>query len=345
VLWLPGLKLDMGTLGGPNSESEFAPNLSGQATGHAETSVPDPLGEDHCGWGTHLTCLPFIWQYGFKIPLPTLGGNNGGGVDINNAGQVVGAAETQVHDPSCIAPQVLQYLPAVWERERVRALPTLEGDPDGAAIANNDNGQAAGYSGNCGSNPFAHALLWEDGKVIHLGSLGGAKNNGAQDMNNLGVVVGFSDLPDDTATHAVVWRNGKVHDLGTLPGDVSSYAYGINNLDQVVGASCDADNNCTAFLWQNGTMTDLNALLPADSSLYLVEGLDINDFGEIVGDAYQQSTGQHPAFLAVPLLSTEGTATTAPQLNSVPKITLPESVRKSTQRQRGRFGVPPTTPQ
>jgi len=346
VLWLGALKLEMGTLGGPNSSSQFAPNLSDQATGNADTSELDPLGEDFCGGGTYLKCLPFLRQRGgIMIPLPTFGGNNGGGVDINNAGQVVGAAETRVHDGTCVAPQVLQVLPAVWDGPfGPRPLPTYFGDPDGAAIANNDNGQVTGYSGDCSSNQFAHALFWQDGRLIHLPSLGGEKNNSGQDINSRGDVVGFSDLPGDTAQHAVIWRNGRVEDLGTLPGDVSSSAYGINNLGQVVGESCDADNNCTAVLWLNGTIIDINTLLPPNSSLYLVEALDINDSGEIVGHAYQQSTGKHPAFLAVPLRTADGAVITAEQSNSVPKVILPQSLQKASPWVRGHFGAPQTTP-
>jgi hypothetical protein len=41
----------------------------------SETATPDPLKEDFCGFGTHLTCLGAVWN-GVMTPLPTLGGNN-----------------------------------------------------------------------------------------------------------------------------------------------------------------------------------------------------------------------------------------------------------------------------
>jgi len=65
VLWLQELKLDIGVpgLGGPNSIA-FGDNDKFQAAGEAESSTPDPNGEDFCGFGTHLTCLPFLWQGG-----------------------------------------------------------------------------------------------------------------------------------------------------------------------------------------------------------------------------------------------------------------------------------------
>ena len=348
VLWLPGLKIDLGTFGGPNSVSYFAPNELGQATGEAETSVPDPLGEDFCGHGTHLKCLAFFWELGFKVPLPTLGGNNSLGSDINNSGQVVGEAETALHDSTCVAPQVLQNLPAVWDHGRVRALPTFKGDPDGYANANNDAGQVAGGSGNCSTNAAAHALLWENGKMINLGSLGGVMNNNPYDINDLGEVVGTSDLAGDSTSHAFLWRAGEMSDLGTLPGDVGSWAYGVNNRHQVVGDSCDASGDCGAFLWQNGTMTDLNTLIPANSPLYLLVALDVNDGGAIVGYAYQPSTGDYPAFLAVPVRGGGNNEAASPdaQLKLVPKVTLPDNVREQlAQRHRGRLKFAPTGPQ
>ena len=76
-------------------------------------------------------------------------------------------------------------------------------------------------------------------------------------------------------------------DLGTLPGDSSTYAYGINDAGQAVGQSCDASGNCQAFLWQNGTMTDLNTIthLTTPGSFDLLQAAGINSQGEIVGEA------------------------------------------------------------
>src|ERR1700722_10605488 len=84
-----GLKFDLGTLGGPNSwMNGFAGiNERGEAVGLAETNVPDPNGEDICGFGTHLTCSPFLWKDGRMKALPTLGGTNGPASPTNNSGQ------------------------------------------------------------------------------------------------------------------------------------------------------------------------------------------------------------------------------------------------------------------
>jgi hypothetical protein len=81
VINIDGLTIDLGTLGGPNS---WRNQRSGEAVGKAETSVPDPNGEDVCGFGTKLTCRPLLCQNGKMSALPTLGGNNGQSSAINS---------------------------------------------------------------------------------------------------------------------------------------------------------------------------------------------------------------------------------------------------------------------
>jgi uncharacterized membrane protein len=142
ALWLGELKVDIGApgLGGPNSIA-FGNNERFQSAGEAETSTPDPNGEDFCGFGTHLTCLPFLWQDGGMIQLPTLGGNNGVAMAMSNWGEVAGFAENSTTDPGCPAPQVLHFKPVVWEKGVIHKLPTFGADPDGVAQEINDNGK------------------------------------------------------------------------------------------------------------------------------------------------------------------------------------------------------------
>jgi hypothetical protein len=91
VINIGEFKIGLGTLGGPNSWMNWGGiNDFAQAVGDAETAAPDPDGEDICGFGTHLTCRPFLWQFGHMSALPTLGGNNGQASDINNRGEIAG---------------------------------------------------------------------------------------------------------------------------------------------------------------------------------------------------------------------------------------------------------------
>ncbi|MGA3319084.1 MAG: hypothetical protein ABSC64_21920 [Candidatus Korobacteraceae bacterium] len=342
VLWRRGVMTDLGTLGGPNADAGYRSSDSGNVGGASETGAPDPFAENFCGYGTNLICLPIVWwNDGKKMTrLPTLGGNNGWAASINDQNEVVGVAENTTQEPTCAgASNVFQFKPVMWAEGRIHQLPTFPGDPVGMAWGINYWGQATGYSGNCTTS--LHALLWQDGKVIDLGNLGGKMNNAGVDINNLGQVVGISDLPGDTTGHAFLWqRRTGMMDLGTLPGDVGSDGDGINDLGQVVGGSWDAEGNDRAYLWQNGVMTDLNTLIPPDSPLYLIEATGtINDLGQIAGIALQISTGEVHAFLATPTARHW-------EILEKPKVVLPETVRKLLQQRRGNhFGHELTGPQ
>lgn len=156
------LNLPLGTLGGKNSSINWnGINDRGESVGMSETSVPDPNGEDLCGFGTHLTCLPFFWQNGVMHALPTVGGNNGQASAVNNFGQVAGYAENGVVDSTCPAGVTNNRvdLPVMWTKGNAQALPTIGTDPDGVAFGINNQGQAVGYSGTCTSANYA--VLWK----------------------------------------------------------------------------------------------------------------------------------------------------------------------------------------
>ncbi len=316
VLWLNGGITDLGTLGGPNSSVGFpAKNDKGLIVGFSQTSNVDRLGE---GWnytctpsghrcqGTNLITLGFVWQNGVMTSLPTLGGNISQAFGVNNLGQLIGFAETKTQDANCVRPQMLDYDAVIWNPNgdiQATLLP-FPGDSVSAAVGINDNGQVVGASGACARlSPSigAHALLWQNGSMTDLGSLGGHRSNVAFAINRQGQIVGFSGLLGDTTAHAFLWQNGgPMRDLGTLSGDFLSVAFGINHNGQVVGQSCDQRGSCRAFLWQDGVMTDLNTLIPPGSTVRLLVANDINDQGKIVGQAFDQNTGNTPGFLATP---------------------------------------------
>ncbi len=90
----------------------------------------------------------------------------------------------------------------------------LPGDTYSLASGINERGDVAGES-------EGHAVLWQHGRIIDLGNLGGYSF--AADINERGEVVGSSSLGDGT-THAFLWRRGRMVDLGALPGDDNSFA-------------------------------------------------------------------------------------------------------------------------
>jgi len=105
----------------------------------------------------------------------------------------------------------------------------------------NRKGQVVGSS-ECGGE--RHAFLWQDGKMLDLGTLGG-NNSDAQDINDHEQVVGYSGIGGKN--HAFLWQDGKMFDLGTM-GGTASRAYAINNRGQVVGRVEIVQNVFKAFL-------------------------------------------------------------------------------------------------
>jgi probable HAF family extracellular repeat protein len=327
-----GFKLDLGTLGGTNTWMNWGQiNDFAQIVGYSETAVPDPNGEDICGFGTHLTCRPFLWQFFHMSALRTLGGNNGQASAINNRGEIAGFAENGAVDSTCPPapfPRNRIQLPVLWEngKAQARALPTVDGDPDGDAFWINDKGQAVGDSGNC-TQTILHAVSWENGNATPLPDF--ETGAIAYSINNQGQIVGTVGSADNTTQYGALWQNGALTNLGTLPGDIAAIATGINSKSQVVGSTWDSKFNWShGFIWQDNVMTDLNTLFPASSNLFAVMANKINERGQISGMAIVRSgpdAGNIHAFLATPVNASIGlsVAEVAP---TRPKSNLPANV-------------------
>jgi probable HAF family extracellular repeat protein len=330
---IDGFKFDLGTLGGTNSSSNWGEiNDFGEIVGFSETAVPDPNGEDICGFGTHLTCRPFLSQFLKMKTLPTLGGNNGQASAINIRGQIVGFAENGALDSTCPANTTNDRvaLPVMWEKGTAKPLPLVSLDTDGDAFWINDLGQAVGYSGNC--TTALHGVSWKNDIISILADLG----NGAiaQGINNRGQIVGQVGSADGSTFLAAVWQNGAdgpVTNIGTAPGDAAAFASGINDRGQVVGSSLDSNFNWShAFIWQDGVLTDLNTLFPASSNLFPTMANKINESGQISGMAIVLSgphAGDIHAFLATPVNESVGTSV-ADVAPTHPKSNLPANVNK-----------------
>jgi probable HAF family extracellular repeat protein len=316
ALWQSGSLVDLGTLGGPNSNVAWPGlNASGVIVGIAETAE---LGGQN--WScrfffpatTGHQCVGFVWEDGVMTALPTWGGTNGFATGLNNRGQAVGWAENTVEDPTCNPPVVHQFRGAIWELKTgtMKELPPLPGDSTSTGNAINDRGQVVGISGRCanavGGFSAQHAVLWEpDGTRIDIGNLGGDAWHTPMHINHRGDVVGFSNPAevegDAFAAHGFLWtRHGGIGDLGTLPGDASSQALGINGRGQVVGLSRGSQGD-RAVLWEGGVITDLNTLVAPGYSGTLLYAGHINDAGVITGAALDADSGHTVTFVATPI--------------------------------------------
>ena len=299
-------------------------NTQGVIVGISQTADPEPLGEAWSSaafYGAPFNIgfinLGFVWEQNQMRGLPNFpGGNNGFATGANNLRQAVGWAENDIHDPTCVSPQVLQFRPAMWTLgppDQIQDLPLIAGDTSGAATAINDNGQIVGISGICdqaiGRHTAKHAVLWENGGVTDIYPDAPAPWwNTPTAINQRGDIVGFAGDPvfvEGDIVHAFMWtKEDGIRQLKPLPRrtppHVDSEAYGINEARQVVGISCDADFvDCRAVVWNHGnTPTDLNDF-KGSYGPRLESAKDINDNGEITGRAID-TAGVRTAYLAEP---------------------------------------------
>ena len=92
-----------------------------------------------------------------------------------------------------------------------------------------------------------HLVVWRNGKITDLGTLGGGFYE-AVAINERGQVIGNSVPLGSSVVHGFLWQNGRITDLGTL-GGAESDASSINEHDQIVGVSNTAKGIRHAVLW------------------------------------------------------------------------------------------------
>lgn len=174
-------------------------------------------------------------------------------------------------------------------------------DPTGAGQARHANGASRRAVSSTGYDMIVLPGLSSEGMSM------------VTDIDEHGHAVGFSPaeiLPDGRqATHAVLWMDGAVIDLHP-PNAEFSMAFGINNNHQVVGRFNKIGGfEDRAFVWQNGTHTDLSDQSEVNPRPSFAE--DINDAGQIVGTQVNQ------AGRARAMLWFNGTATELPVTNDL----------------------------
>lgn len=145
-------------------------------------------------------------------------------------------------------------------------------------------------------------------KMTDLGTLGGGEAS-AYDINNRGVIVGYSKNPQ-LVRRAFRWQNGVMTDIGTPASSGRSIARGINDRGEVVGLYGDPDEySYQAFYWSaaTGVVTLNRSLYPnrTFNSKYVGIARAINDQGVIVGSieasGLDQSVPYKPCYRSLPV--------------------------------------------
>ncbi len=224
---------------------------------------------------------PHKWVGGVGSLLATpIGYFSGLAWDVNNGGMVVG---NYIND--LIGFDAPFYWPT-YDSDAVM-LPGLNGFQEGAAFAVNDAGQVAGVVATGG--PFLGAR-WDDPTLepVLVGPLPGALGGELRAINSQGDTAGRSTFPGNEV-HALlhIMDTNDLIDLGVLGGAFPfSEAFGVNDQRQVVGAT-STDTLGHGFLWQEGTMHDLNDLIVTTNEpfAYISGGMAINNLGQIAAEA------------------------------------------------------------
>ena len=216
------------------------------------------------------------------IALGTLGGADSRAWAINDAGVVVGDADDNNEVQHAFR----------WENGMVDIHPGLDGDESYATDINN-----AGVI--VGLERVHDTIYWRaykrNGNATALGALG--KENGAYAINNFSQISGYISY-DNGPLNAFLWLPqpayglpAGMNDLGV--GAAGEFGYGLNDAGQVIGSG-----GAKAYVWQAGTLTILNDLLPANSGWTLFGPTGINNKGQIVGTGLYQ--GQVHGYLLSP---------------------------------------------
>lgn len=307
--------VDLGTLRGGSESSARAINDLGYVAGSATTAQG--------------TTRPFLYRRGrmIEIPVPPEFAD-GGAFAINNSGLVLGCYEN--------SPGLVDEIGFVYRDGVTTTLAEYTRNQQFVGAALNDAGDIAGwfsyplanrneavvFRNGGGFRPVPVPFRTRSSAARAINSLAVAgeavMQNGSNqigflsafdygpplspqhtvvnDISGLDEVVGLSYFP--TGPRAFRYSDGVMHDLGTLDGLDYSEARGINSYGVIVGYASGGGSS-RAFVYRDGGMLDLNALIPRNSGWKLEVAHDLNNRGQIVGEGRHR--GRVRAFLLTPV--------------------------------------------
>ena len=139
----------------------------------------------------------FLWRAGQMIDLGALSGQVVSEARaLNNSGLIVGKSN---------------FYPVTWRYDvsNASSMPVIQPLPIPAGFfsaqpaAVNDSGDVAGHAGSPSID--SHAILWRNRQAIDLGTWPGGHYSVANDINNLGQIVGTGTVAGDNLDHALMW--------------------------------------------------------------------------------------------------------------------------------------------
>lgn len=249
----------LGTLGGARSQVR-AINAAGAAVGTSADSAG--------------TWQAFLWEGGEMRSLPPMQEADA----INDAGEVLGR----------MLDDQLRIHVAIWQDDSVRLLPTLGSlgrYSQGYDIS--ETGIVAGFSEAAPGD--SRAVLWRQGEIVELGTLGGPTSV-ATGINERGTVVGWSTTVDG-GSRAFVWDEASgirplagIQDIPSAATDITESGVIVGWMEPIMSFPVGERRQRRAFAWEHGRVTDLGDLdVIHPSHEHATEALAINEEGVVVG--------------------------------------------------------------
>ena len=160
------------------------------------------------------------------------------------------------------------------DEDGMTALPAPPGRPVTHARAVSGNGTVVGTASTGGSD-IGHAVRWQSGTALDLGTLGTGTFSEGRGVNTAGVAVGHSYTNGGSLLGIHAFRHDDAAGLVDLtPTANDAHAEGINDAGQVAGWS-----EARAFRLTGTTFTDLGVPVGFAGSF----GSAINDSGQVAG--------------------------------------------------------------
>lgn len=204
----------------------------------------------------------FLFSKGRFISLFTAtDGKLGTAADINDAGHVIGTHNSQGV--------------GIYDGKRLRSLVRSPAFRSYQPRALNNADQIVGTGFTTFGLRKQQAFLCEKGAITNLGGLGRFEESFAVDIASNGAVALNGLTANSTALQAHLYQNGTFTKIGPLNGE-NAVARGINRHPAVVGSA-----HRVGFVWADGEIHDLNALISPHVGVTITDAFAINDDGVI----------------------------------------------------------------
>ena len=181
----------------------------------------------------------YTWSQGSGFAdLGVLLGPNAEATDITGDGVICGWTGSGATTPGAHG--------FIQDGSRLTILPMIPEGTTSALFAINESGLACGHGRlETSEGPITRAFSWLDGQLTDLGTLPGYLRSFALDVNEAGVIVGYSAEPKSGPNEkGTIWLNGQVIDVNALfePGELEQVRQiqAISSDGVLVGRGVDA---------------------------------------------------------------------------------------------------------